>query len=114
MRRWIKVMILILFVLVIVVVAVAGWYLSKAIPIGTGYVAKYLCSNTFISQRDPEVVFEEDIRPVNPLANIIKWETMFAPRGDPRKGQAKPPRYVPGIIDLWRAWKRLGDRRSNV
>jgi len=40
-------------------------------------------------------------------ANIIKWETMLAPGGDPRKGQAKPPRYVHGIIDLWRAWKRL-------
>ena len=40
-------------------------------------------------------------------ANIIKWETMLAPGGDPRIGQAKPPRYVHGIVDLWRAWKRL-------
>jgi hypothetical protein len=40
-------------------------------------------------------------------ANIIKWETMLAPGGDPRKGQAKPPRYVHGIVDLWTAWKRL-------
>ncbi|MBD3871081.1 MAG: hypothetical protein IFJ97_06975 [Acidobacteria bacterium] len=40
-------------------------------------------------------------------ANIIKWETMLAPGGDPRKGQAKPPRYVHGLVDLWSAWKRL-------
>jgi hypothetical protein len=40
-------------------------------------------------------------------ANIIKWETLLAPGGDPRKGQAKPPRYVHGIADLWRAWRRL-------
>jgi len=40
-------------------------------------------------------------------ANIIKWETMLAPGGDPRMGQAKPPRYVHGIVDLWSAWKRL-------
>ena len=40
-------------------------------------------------------------------ANIIKWETMLAPGGDPRVGQAKPPRYVHGIVDLWSAWKRL-------
>ena len=40
-------------------------------------------------------------------ANIIKWETMLAPGGDPRKGKAKPPRYVHGIVDLWSAWKRL-------
>jgi hypothetical protein len=46
-------------------------------------------------------------------ANIIKWETMLAPGGDPRKGQAKPPRYVHGIIDLWRAWKRLRAQPPN-
>lgn len=40
-------------------------------------------------------------------ANIIKWETMLAPGGDPRKGQAKPPRYVHGLKDLWTAWRRL-------
>ena len=40
-------------------------------------------------------------------ANIIKWETMLAPGGDPRMGQAKPPRYVHGLVDLWSAWKRL-------
>jgi len=45
-------------------------------------------------------------------ANIIKWETMLAPGGDPRKGQAKPPRYVHGLKDLWRAWKRLRRHRS--
>jgi hypothetical protein len=47
-------------------------------------------------------------------ANIIKWETMLAPGGDPRKGRAKPPRYVHGIVDLWSAWKRLRQKRSNV
>jgi hypothetical protein len=45
-------------------------------------------------------------------ANIIKWETMLAPGGDPRKGHAKPPRYVHGIVDLWRARKRLRARTS--
>jgi hypothetical protein len=47
-------------------------------------------------------------------ANIIKWETMLSPGGDPRKGQAKPPRYVHGLKDLWRAWKRLREKHSNV
>jgi hypothetical protein len=44
-------------------------------------------------------------------ANLIKWETLLAPGGDPRKNQAKPPRYVHGFVDLKRAWKRL--RASN-
>ena len=43
-------------------------------------------------------------------ANIIKWETILAPGGDPRQGQARPPRYVHGFVDLWRAWKRLRER----
>ena len=40
-------------------------------------------------------------------ANLIKWETLLAPGGDPRKDQSKPPRYVHGFVDLKRAWKRL-------
>jgi hypothetical protein len=47
-------------------------------------------------------------------ANLIKWETLLAPGGDPRKGQAKPPRYIHGLVDLWQARKRLrGGARSD-
>jgi hypothetical protein len=46
--------------------AVFVWLLSAAMPIGTGYVAKYLCTSTFVSQRDPVRTFDEDVRPVNP------------------------------------------------
>jgi len=52
-------------------VTAAGWYLTQAIPIGTGYVAKYLCSGVFISGRDPEAVLREDVAPVNPLAAVV-------------------------------------------
>lgn len=44
-------------------------------------------------------------------ANIIKWETLLEPAGDPRRGQPKPPRYFHGVIDLYRAWGRLRQRR---
>jgi hypothetical protein len=40
-------------------------------------------------------------------ANIIKWETLLTPGGDPRHGRRKPPRYLHGFYDLRRAWKRL-------
>ena len=43
-------------------------------------------------------------------ANLIKWETLLAPGGDPRTDQAKPPRYVHGLVDMWRARKRLRER----
>lgn len=51
-----------------------GVFFFKAMPIGTGYVAKYICSSTFISQRDPETVFREDVIPVNPLARLVSYD----------------------------------------
>jgi hypothetical protein len=69
-----KKLIVILFaVLVSAALVAAGWYLARAVPIGTGYAAKYLCSSTFISGRDAETVFREDVYPVNPLAKIISY-----------------------------------------
>ena len=51
-----------------------GIFFAKAMPIGTGYVAKYICSSTFISQRDPDTVFREDVVPVNPLARLVSYD----------------------------------------
>ncbi len=46
-------------------------------------------------------------------ANLIKWETLLHPDGDPRVGHRKPPRYVHGLADLWAAWKRIRGRTSS-
>ena len=54
------------------------------------------------------------LRPIIDLyyeANVIKWETILHPDGDPRVGQKKPPRYVHGFIDLMEAWRRLRAKR---
>ena len=74
MKRRQKIGLKLLGILAVVIIIVAGWYLNRAMPVGVGYVAKYLCSSTFISQRDPQVVFVEDVKPVNPLARVVKWE----------------------------------------
>ena len=68
-----KLIVAVFAVLVSAAVVAAGWYLARAVPIGTGYVAKYICSSTFISGRDAETVFREDVYPVNPLARIISY-----------------------------------------
>ena len=47
-------------------------------------------------------------------ANLIKWETILHPDGDPRKGKSKPPRYLNGLYDLRTAWKRLRDQKSDI
>jgi len=57
--------------LLILVLVGAGWYLSMAVPIGTGYTARYICSSVFISHRDPQLTYREDVAPINPLATII-------------------------------------------
>jgi len=57
--------------LLILVLVGAGWYLSMAVPIGTGYTARYICSSVFISHRDPQLTYREDVAPINPLAKII-------------------------------------------
>ena len=49
------------------------WLFSKIAPIGTGFVSKYLCSSTFVSNRKPEVVYQEDILPVNALTKMMDY-----------------------------------------
>lgn len=48
-----------------------GWYLAQAVPIGTGYAAKYVCTAAFVSGRDPRAAFVRDVAPVNVLARVI-------------------------------------------
>ena len=74
MKRGLKIILIGSAAALIAVAVASGWLFSKAMPIGTGYVAKYLCSSTFISGRDPDVVFREDVVPVNPLAKIVDYE----------------------------------------
>ena len=64
----------------VAVVLAAAWFMTKAMPIGTGYVAKYLCTSTFLSQRDPQTAFLEDVKPVNPLSRVVRWKIDRADR----------------------------------
>ena len=61
-------------VILVAAIIIAGWYLSNTLPIGTGHVAKTICSNVFISKRNPETVFREDIAPVHFLFAITKFD----------------------------------------
>ena len=74
MKRGVKIILIGSAVILIAAVAASGWLFSKAIPLGTGFVAKYICSSTFISNRGPEIVFREDVAPVNPLAKVVDYK----------------------------------------
>jgi len=50
------------------------YLLDGALPIGTGYSARYLCSHVFLQKRDPEEIFQREIKPTNPLFNTVSYE----------------------------------------
>ncbi|HBS06118.1 MAG TPA: serine hydrolase [Leptospiraceae bacterium] len=57
------------------VVIVLLTVISMLAPIGSGYYAKYLCSQLFVSGRDDvEQIVEEEIRPTNPLFGMVSHE----------------------------------------
>ena len=58
---------------IIVMVSVSAGVLFLAAPLATGYVAKYLCSSTFVSKRNPEKVFTEDVGPLLPFMPLIDY-----------------------------------------
>ncbi len=73
MKPWVKRSVTGLAVVVAVAAAGAGWLLAKALPIGTGFAAKYICSSVFVSGRDDAATFREDVRPVNPLSRLVSY-----------------------------------------
>jgi len=74
MKPWIKRAIFAFCVILVAAVVAVGWFLSNTLPIGTGHVAKTLCSNVFIAKRNPDTVFREDIAPVHFLFAIMKFD----------------------------------------
>ena len=73
MKRGVKIILIVIVLVLVAAVVTGGWLFSKALPIGTGFVAKYICSSTFISNRDPEIVFAEEVEPVNIIAKVVDF-----------------------------------------
>ena len=48
--------------------------LNGALPIGTGYTARYLCSHVFLQNRDADEIFNREIKPTNPLFRTVSYE----------------------------------------
>ena len=73
MKRWVKWGLIGAGTALLATLAATVWFAQKVGPIGSGFVARYLCSSTFISHRDPDVVYREDLVPVNPLAQFFDY-----------------------------------------
>lgn len=52
-------------------IAFGVYFLDAAMPIGNGYAAKYICSQVFLAGRDPDYVFEREVKPTNALFSLI-------------------------------------------
>jgi CubicO group peptidase (beta-lactamase class C family) len=69
---------IVVFAIAIVALAVAtavGRYLYVAVPGGTGFAAKHLCSLVFVSGLDPERAMEIYVEaPIFPLAHFLDYE----------------------------------------
>ena len=74
MKRWVKFSLIGAGVILILACGAFAWFLINALPLATGFAAKYLCSSTFISQRNPAIVFQEDIAPINPISLAVSWQ----------------------------------------
>jgi len=69
MKKSIKWLLALVFVGVI---GFGAYYLDGAMPIGTGYSAKYVCSQVFLAGRDPDQVFEQDVKPTHILFQPVR------------------------------------------
>ncbi|MEE8523376.1 MAG: serine hydrolase, partial [Thermoanaerobaculia bacterium] len=59
-------------VLLLVASVFAATYISRAVPVGTAYFAKVLCSEVFVSGRPPEDVLAIDLALDNPIVQGIE------------------------------------------
>ena len=61
----------IIWAVVISIIGSGVYFLNGALVIGTGYSAKYICSQVFLADRNPDLVFTNDIKPTHPLFRPI-------------------------------------------
>ncbi len=54
-----------------VVIGVGIFFLNSALIVGSGYSSKYLCSQVFLADRNPDLVFKNDVLPTHPLFRFI-------------------------------------------
>jgi len=74
MRRWAKRILFVVGIVLIISLVAAGWYLSDTLPIGSGHTAKTICSNVFVSGRNAQDIFKEEIAPVHFLLAMTDFK----------------------------------------
>ncbi len=63
MKKRTRIVIYTVIVVFAAIILSAMFYIYKAMPIGTGYMAKYVCSQVFLADRDPDFIVNEEVKP---------------------------------------------------
>ncbi|MBT4639613.1 MAG: serine hydrolase [Deltaproteobacteria bacterium] len=66
-----------LYFVVLLVVGVVGfgiYFLYQALPLANGYTSKYICSQVFLADQDPESVLKLEVKPEHPLFLLVDYK----------------------------------------
>lgn len=71
MKKPIKITAIAFLVLFLIILTGGVYYIYNALPIGTGYSSRYICSQVFLAGRDPDYIIKEEIDPIHPLFAVV-------------------------------------------
>lgn len=64
----------------------AAYFVGEALPIGTGFTARFLCTHTFVQQREADIVFEREVKPEHPLFSVVNYDIDYDKKTVTAKG----------------------------
>jgi CubicO group peptidase (beta-lactamase class C family) len=67
----------IIIALLILIFGYAVYFISEALPIGTGFTARFICTHVFKQERDPKFIFEREVKPEHPLFSVASYEVDY-------------------------------------
>lgn len=70
----------------VVVFGYAAYFISEALPIGTGFTARFLCTHIFVQQREPDIIFEREVKPEHPLFSVVNYDIDYDKKTVTAKG----------------------------
>ena len=73
-------------VILLIALGYGIYFIDSAMPIGNGYAAKYICSQVFLAGRNDGYVFENEVKPANPLFSLVSHSVDYKNKTVTAKG----------------------------
>ena len=91
----------------VVVFGYVAYFISEALPIGTGFTARFLCTHTFVQQREPDIIFEREVKPEHPLFSVVNYDIDYEKKTVTAKGFGFFKKIRSGVPS--RAWLHISN-----